>query len=209
MVNSAWAGDVRWVCSRAGWTGTPPQPPPPGSQAACACAASPNPDGRFEHTHSPTRYTVSTARRRDTLKCTCCSEGVGVCELPQLCSLIGTRAQQLARALCCACCTTGKKGLKRSHLIELNFDDVAVATAHGAKVRPHVQLQPVLRADEVREEPPALATATALSVPSCCVVRQLRAGEAVPLTPWTCPGAPTCLSPTVWSACRHYGTAGH
>jgi len=36
MVNSAWAGDVRWVCSRAGWTGTPPHPPPPGSQAACA-----------------------------------------------------------------------------------------------------------------------------------------------------------------------------
>jgi hypothetical protein len=35
MVNSAWAGDVRWVCSRAGWTGTPPQPQTPGSQAAC------------------------------------------------------------------------------------------------------------------------------------------------------------------------------
>jgi hypothetical protein len=36
MVKSAWAGDVRWVCSRGGWSGTPPQPPPPGSQAACA-----------------------------------------------------------------------------------------------------------------------------------------------------------------------------
>ena len=36
MVKSAWAGDVRWVCSRAGWTGTPPHPPPPGSQAASA-----------------------------------------------------------------------------------------------------------------------------------------------------------------------------
>jgi hypothetical protein len=36
VVKSAWAGDVRWVCSRAGWTGTPPHPPPPGSQAACA-----------------------------------------------------------------------------------------------------------------------------------------------------------------------------
>jgi hypothetical protein len=33
-------------------------------------AASPNPDGRFEHS-----YTASTARRRDTLECTCCSEG--------------------------------------------------------------------------------------------------------------------------------------
>jgi hypothetical protein len=27
MANSAWAGDVRWVCSRGGWTGTPPKPP--------------------------------------------------------------------------------------------------------------------------------------------------------------------------------------
>jgi hypothetical protein len=24
MVNSAWAGDVRWVCNQAGWTETPP-----------------------------------------------------------------------------------------------------------------------------------------------------------------------------------------
>jgi hypothetical protein len=37
MVNSAWAGDVPWVCSRREWTGTPPNPPPPGSQAARAC----------------------------------------------------------------------------------------------------------------------------------------------------------------------------
>jgi hypothetical protein len=35
VVKGAWAGDVRWVCSRAGWSGTPPHPPPPGSQAAC------------------------------------------------------------------------------------------------------------------------------------------------------------------------------
>ena len=35
MVNSAWAGGVRWVCSRAGWTGTPPHPPPHQVQAAC------------------------------------------------------------------------------------------------------------------------------------------------------------------------------
>jgi hypothetical protein len=33
MVKSAWAGDVRLACSRAGWTGTPPHAPPPGSQA--------------------------------------------------------------------------------------------------------------------------------------------------------------------------------
>jgi hypothetical protein len=26
VVNSAWAGDVRWVCSRRGWTGTNPHP---------------------------------------------------------------------------------------------------------------------------------------------------------------------------------------
>jgi hypothetical protein len=44
MVKSAWAGDVRWVRSRAGWTGTPPHSP-----------ASPNPDGRFEHTPPATR----------------------------------------------------------------------------------------------------------------------------------------------------------
>jgi hypothetical protein len=50
MVNSAWAGDVRWVCSRAGWTGTPPRPPPPGSQAACASC--PNPDGGSDTPHS-------------------------------------------------------------------------------------------------------------------------------------------------------------
>jgi hypothetical protein len=35
VVKSAWAGDVRWLCSRGRWTGTPPHPPPPGSQAAC------------------------------------------------------------------------------------------------------------------------------------------------------------------------------
>jgi hypothetical protein len=37
---SAWAGDVRWVCSRGGWTETHPRPPPPGSQAACASCLS-------------------------------------------------------------------------------------------------------------------------------------------------------------------------
>jgi hypothetical protein len=51
MVNSAWAGDVRWVCSRAGWTGTPPYPPPPGSQAVCAVPY-PNPDGGSNTRHS-------------------------------------------------------------------------------------------------------------------------------------------------------------
>jgi hypothetical protein len=60
VVNSAWAGDVRWMCSRAGWTGTPPHPPPPGSQAAFRRAAC----GRFEHAHTATRR--STPRRRDT-----------------------------------------------------------------------------------------------------------------------------------------------
>jgi hypothetical protein len=74
MVNSAWAGDVRWLCSRRGWTGTPPQPPPPGSQAACPSCRSPNPDGRLTRP-TPHRCTASTARRRDTLECTCCYEG--------------------------------------------------------------------------------------------------------------------------------------
>jgi hypothetical protein len=39
MVKSVWAGDVRWVCSRGGWPGTPPQSPPPGSQAACTLSS--------------------------------------------------------------------------------------------------------------------------------------------------------------------------
>jgi hypothetical protein len=72
-----WAGDVRWVCSRAGWTGTPPQPPPPGSQAACpASAASPNPD-RLGDTP------LHTAARRPQhdggtpWSVLCCSEGAG------------------------------------------------------------------------------------------------------------------------------------
>jgi hypothetical protein len=73
VVKSAWAGDVRWVCSRRGWTGTPPHPPPPGSKAAGTSLPLPLEAAR---TH-PTRhgYTASTARRRDTLECTCCSEG--------------------------------------------------------------------------------------------------------------------------------------
>jgi hypothetical protein len=41
MVNSAWAGDVRWGWSRAGWTATPRHPPPPGSQASCTSCRSP------------------------------------------------------------------------------------------------------------------------------------------------------------------------
>jgi hypothetical protein len=55
MVKSAWVGDVRWVCSRAVWTGTPPHPPPPGSQAACpSCPV-------MERTHAtPHRCTAST-----------------------------------------------------------------------------------------------------------------------------------------------------
>jgi hypothetical protein len=86
VVNSAWAGDVRWVCSRAGWTATPPHPPPPGSQAACPFV----PLLQTLMVGSNTRHSTSTARRRDTLECTCfseggCSEGVGVGELPQLC----------------------------------------------------------------------------------------------------------------------------
>jgi hypothetical protein len=38
-------------------------------------AASPNPDGWFECTHSTPTHGASTARRRATLECTCCSEG--------------------------------------------------------------------------------------------------------------------------------------
>jgi hypothetical protein len=70
VVNSAWAGDVRWVCSWEGWTGTPPQPPPPGSQALPVVPLLQT--EKFEHT---TRCTVSTARRRDTLECTWCYKG--------------------------------------------------------------------------------------------------------------------------------------
>jgi hypothetical protein len=79
MVNSAWAGDVRWVCSRAGWTGTPPYPPPPGSQAACVVPLLQTLMAARTHA-TPHHCTAFTARRRDTLECTC-SEGetVGVC----------------------------------------------------------------------------------------------------------------------------------
>ena len=57
VVKSAWAGDVRWVCSRAGWSGTRPHSLPPGSQAACASCRFPALDGRFERTplHTATR----------------------------------------------------------------------------------------------------------------------------------------------------------
>jgi hypothetical protein len=60
MVKSAWAGDVRWVCSRGGWTGTPPHPPPPGSQAACASCRFPALDGRFERHSTPLHGVHST-----------------------------------------------------------------------------------------------------------------------------------------------------
>jgi hypothetical protein len=85
MVKSAWAGDVRWVCSRRGWTGTPPHPPPPGSQAVGTSCRFPLRPARTHPTRH--RYTASTPRRRDTLECTCCSEGgsalrVRVRELP-------------------------------------------------------------------------------------------------------------------------------
>ena len=55
MVNSAWAGHARWVCSRAGGTRTPQHPPPPGSQVACPSLPLLPPLGRFEHTH-PTPF---------------------------------------------------------------------------------------------------------------------------------------------------------
>jgi hypothetical protein len=55
MVNSAWAGHARWVCSRAGGTRTLPHPPPPGSQVACPSLPLLPPLGRFEHTH-PTPF---------------------------------------------------------------------------------------------------------------------------------------------------------
>jgi hypothetical protein len=61
MVNSAWAGDVRWMCSRAGWTGTPPHPPPPGSQAARPSCASPNP----RMVGSKTRHTATRCPQHD------------------------------------------------------------------------------------------------------------------------------------------------
>jgi hypothetical protein len=41
-------------------------------------AASPNPDGRSATRPTPHRCTAFTARRRDTLECTCCSEGGSV-----------------------------------------------------------------------------------------------------------------------------------
>jgi hypothetical protein len=59
MVNSAWAGDVRWVCSLSGWTGTPPHPPPPGSQAACTSCRFPEP---FERRIGPTPLDTATRR---------------------------------------------------------------------------------------------------------------------------------------------------
>jgi hypothetical protein len=68
VVNSAWAGDVRWVCSRAGWTETRPLPPPPGSQAACASLPLLQTLMVRSNTPTPHRYTASTARRRDTLE---------------------------------------------------------------------------------------------------------------------------------------------
>jgi hypothetical protein len=90
MVNSAWAGDVRWVCSWAGWTGTPPHPPPPGSQAACASCRSPKALVVSSDTRHSTPLHGVTARRRDTLECTCWSEGGSalwvVCELLQFVS---------------------------------------------------------------------------------------------------------------------------
>ena len=62
MVNSAWAGDVRWVCSRGGWTGTPPRPSPPGSQAACTSCRFPALDGRFER---PPPHTAARRPQHD------------------------------------------------------------------------------------------------------------------------------------------------
>jgi hypothetical protein len=72
VVKSAWAGGVRWVCSRAEWTGPPPHPPPPGSQAASPVV--PHLQTLMVGSNTP-HDTASTARRRDTLECTCYSEG--------------------------------------------------------------------------------------------------------------------------------------
>ena len=75
VVKSAWAGDVRWVCSRGEWTGTPPHPPPSGSQAACTSLPLLRTLMPVRTPPTPHRCTASTARRRDILECTCCSEG--------------------------------------------------------------------------------------------------------------------------------------
>jgi hypothetical protein len=97
MVSSAWAGDVRWVGSRAGCTGTPPHPPPPGSQAACPSCRFP---GRFEHAplHTTTRrpqhdggtpWSVPSVLRVGLL-----SEGACERELPRLCAAQSPKAAQ-------------------------------------------------------------------------------------------------------------------
>ena len=53
VVNSAWAGDVRWVCSWEGWTGTPPQPPPPGSQALPVVPLPQTPNSKLKSSNTP------------------------------------------------------------------------------------------------------------------------------------------------------------
>jgi hypothetical protein len=80
MVNSAWAGDVRWVCSRAGWTGTPPRPPPPGSQAACTPCLVQTLMASSNTRHSTPLHGVHSTTEGH-LGVYCCSEGatVGVC----------------------------------------------------------------------------------------------------------------------------------
>ena len=64
-------------------------------------AASPSPDGRLDHTPRPLRYTASTARRRDSLECSGCSERWGllrraVCArvLPRVCQNPARRLNQ-------------------------------------------------------------------------------------------------------------------
>jgi hypothetical protein len=88
MVKSTWAGDVRWVCSRAGWTWTPPHRPPPGCRLLARRGAFPTLTAGSNEHPTPHRCTASTARGRDTLECACCSEGGSAlrvrwaCELP-------------------------------------------------------------------------------------------------------------------------------
>jgi hypothetical protein len=78
-------------------------------------AASPSPDGRLDHTPRPLRCTASTARRRDTLECTCCSEGAGSAPKGRMCERAppGRVCQNPARRLNQPPCRMPTEGLSR------------------------------------------------------------------------------------------------